>query len=52
MIVKKKKAGGYINPAYEKFERAMANITFFLIVCIFLALVAWVVIEFGKTNAA
>lgn len=51
MIVKKKKKGGFVNPAYEKFERTMGTVTFFLIICIFMVLVAWVVIEFKKTNA-
>jgi len=50
MIVKKKKEGGFINPAYEKFERIMSFVVFFIILCAFLILLAWVVVDFSKTD--
>lgn len=39
MFIKKTKEGGFINPAYEKFERTMGIITFILIAVIFIVLV-------------
>lgn len=39
MFIKRKTKGGFINPAYEKFDKVMGIVIFTLVVILFIALV-------------
>jgi hypothetical protein len=47
MFIKKKKEGGFINPAYEKFERIMGILVLCLIVVLFLTFLVMAIIDMG-----
>lgn len=48
MFIKKKKEGGFINPAYEKFERTMGILVFCLIAVLFLIFLFMAIKEMGS----
>jgi hypothetical protein len=50
MFIKKKKEGGFINPAYEKFELIMGKIVFIVILILFITILTWVFIDIGAEN--
>ncbi|MBP1593210.1 MAG: hypothetical protein H6Q12_228 [Bacteroidetes bacterium] len=50
MFVKKNKEGGFINPAYEKFERIMGLVTLVVIVCLFVGLVFMAIKDLNCTD--
>jgi hypothetical protein len=50
MFIKRKKEGGFINPAYEKFERVMGIVTFIVIFCLFITLVIMAICELGNAD--
>lgn len=47
MFIKKKKEGGFINPAYEKFEKIMGMLVFCLIVVLFLIFLIMAIKDMG-----